>query len=551
MTASEQDLARQSTAASGRRGIRSPVTNGTHDTFVLEPPDGVAASQHRDQFPGAAGPLAPASTQGRKDFGLIKIHEGLAAAVSATALRAHAYSVGSSIVLGGAATLADDGVLAHELRHQASGMRSASSIDRAVTPLYPRIEDKLSYGVFDWAVTDAEARAVLAILNGLSDLDLADTVAALDRNRLLDRLLDNIADEDRERYAVLIAKIIRRRSISRSANRVVDRLSYGLFDWAITDQDARDVFQVLLGLESQELRTVIGRMVNERVFDRFLDNLPRDDHRRFPAFIERIRDIRTEFASLVSAQVTFLRGRPGGAGRAVRERVESTGYGGSRSTWNDLSDTAKADWERRARRAIAAVRASARGTDLAPILDRSELVFEPEDAERLNAYAYVSGANRLFFGRLWVEDAERDVHNVWQSIAHELGGHEEFGDTWSWEIMRAAVARLSPEERRTALQSANSLFSAYGYLETEIYAELRELPHRIPTSGGDRPETDVPKELKRIHEAFGPVVGRQIALRLYYRTLDDPRVGASARRLLYSAIQAEFGLFPIPEVVLP
>lgn len=504
--------------------------------------------------PAKAEPMLP-SERGREPFAFerIRIHAGPAAAVSAAVLRADAYSIGTDIVMGPKrAGLPDTGrLIAHEMVHQASGSGIERSIARAVTARYPEIVDRLTYGILDWAITDADARDVLSILAALSDTDLADTVTALDRDDLLERLLDNVSDEDRERFAVLLGRITRRRSVSHSASRVIDRLTYGFFDWAITDQDARDVLQVLLGLEPQELRTMVGRMVNEGVMDRFFDNLAQRDVRRFAAFIQRIRDIRAEFSALVSAQVAYLRSRPGGAGETVRDRVERTGYGGSRSTWADLDAPTRADWQRRARIAIAAVRASLRGTELAPILDRGELVFSPESAERLNAYAYVEGSNRLFFGRSWVQDAEEDVRNVWQSIAHELGGHEEFGDTWSWQIMQAAVASLTPEERREAFGAANSLYSAYGYLETEIYAELREEPHRIATSGGDRPEADVPDQLEKVKEAFGPVVGRQIALRLYYRSLDDPRVGPSARKILYEAIQRVFNLFPIAEPIQP
>jgi hypothetical protein len=485
-------------------------------------------------------------------FAHVRIHTGPAAAISAAALRARAYTAGSDIVMGGGdAGAGREELLAHELAHAESPDQAPGLVERRVTPDYPQIEDRLSYEVFDWAITDEEAHACLLILDGLSDRDLADTVAAMDRDGLVERLLDNIPDDDRERYAVLIARITRRRSVARSSERIIDRLSYGIFDWAVTDQDARDALQVLMGLESQQLRTTIARLVNAGVFDRLLDNLPREEHRRFAAFIARLREIRDEFAGLVAAHLTFLRGRPGGAGEEVRRRVEATGYGGSPSTWDDLDAAAQEDWRRRARVAIRAVTLSLRGTDLEPILARSELVFEPAEAERNNAYAYVSGVNRLFFGRSWVRDAEEDVRNVWQSIAHELGGHDEFGNTWSWQIMEAAVAGLTPQERRRALGTANSLYSAYGYLETELYAELREEPYRIETSGGDRPEMDVRRQLQRVQEAFGPVVGRQIALRLYYRVLDDPRIDESARRLLYSAVQEVFGLFPVTEAIRP
>lgn len=532
-------------SASRAASDQEATARGVESSVLRAQPDRHAASDR-------------AAARLHHDFGTVRIHTDEYAATMAGALNAAAYTIGNHIAFArgrfAPSTREGRALIAHELTHvyqQGAVATHGNGVQRRVAANYAQIEDRLSYGIFDWAITDREAHEVLEMLNGLSDQDLADTVAAMDRDGLVERLLDNVADTDRERHAVLIARITRRRSVARSVERIIDRLSYGVFDWAITDQDARDALQVLLGLEPQQLRTVVGRLVNARVFDRLMENLPEEDQRRFAAFIGRLRRIRDEFTALVAAHVAFLHSRPGGAGRTVRERVETTGYGGSRSTWDDLDLETQRDWRRRAREAISAVIASLRGTELEPIVVRSELVFVPEEAERLNAYAYVSGGNRLYFGRSWVIDAEENVRDVWQSIAHELGGHEEFGSTWSWEIMRAAVAGLTPEERAEALGSAHSLYSAYGYLETEIYAELRELPHRIETSGGDQPHMDVRRQLGRLRDAFGPTVARQIALRLYYRILDDPRVAVSARRLLYDAVQEIFGLFPIAEAIAP
>ncbi|WP_213539221.1 DUF4157 domain-containing protein [Nitrosospira sp. NRS527] len=493
----------------------------------------------------------------------VRVHTDPDTARTARHLHAEAFTLGHDIGFAARRYAPESStgqhLLAHELTHVAQQQRGADSgtAYRAVSPDYDTIESNLTYGIIDWAITDVEAHEVLTLLDGLSDRDLADTVAAMDRDGLVDRLLDNLTREDEERYAVLIGRINRHRSVSHSANWIIDRLSYGFFDWAITDDDAHRALTSLMGLESQELRTVVGRMINEGVFNRLEEELPDEDRVQFPAFLARLRAIRDEFHALVAAHTTFLRSRPeasnspSGAGAVIRGTVSSTGYGGSRATWPDLSDDVQAEWRRRAAVVIANVIESVRGTDLEPILARGRLVFNPEESERLNAYAYVVGANQLYFGRSWVEDAEGNPRSVWQSIAHELGGHEEFGATWSWEIMRATLAGLTPEERREAVSGVNSVYSAYGYLETEIYAELRELYHRIPTSGGDRPDFDVPQQLRRIRDAFGPDVGRQIVLRLYYRVLGDPRISDSARAILYNAVQSVFGMFPYADTLMP
>lgn len=497
------------------------------------------------------------------DLGHVRVHADADTANTARHLHADAFTHGNDIGFAARRYAPDSGagqhLLAHELAHVAQQRQGSdgSTVYRAVSADYETIESDLSYGLFDWAITDAEARHVLVMLDRLSDLDLADTVAAMDRDGLVDRLLDNITHEDEDQFAVLIGRISRHRSTSHSADWIIERLSYGFFDWAITDDEAHRALTALMGLESQELRTVVGRMVNEGVFDRLEEQLPDEDIARFPAFLSRLREIRDEFNALVAQHLAFLRNRPeassspSGAGAAIRSTVTTTGYGGAVATWPDLSAEVQRDWQRRAREAIAAVILSVRGTELEPILARGELVFEPAEAERLNAYAYVVGEDKLYFGRGWVEDAEIDPRSVWQSIAHELGGHEEFGATWSWEIMRATLRGLTPAERREAFASVNSVYSAFGYLETELYAELRELPHRTAGSGGDAPSADVPKQLTRIRDAFGPAVGRQIVLRLYYRVLGDPRISESARRLLFDSLQSVFSLFPHGEVLAP
>jgi len=499
------------------------------------------------------------------DLSGVRIHTGDKAAQSSEAINASAYTVGNHIVFGkdqySPQTHSGKKLLAHELVHtdQQNSGQVMPMIQRAVTPDYAVIEDALTYGLFDWAITDAEAKQVLGILNGLSDRDLADTVAAMDRDGYVDRLLDNIAREDEETNAVLIGRINRHRSTSHSAGWIISRLSYGVFDWMITDDDAHMALQALMGLESQELRTVVAKMINSDVFDRLEEELPEEDLKRYPAFFARLHAIRDAFNALVNSHLAHLRkpppdkpdAPPANAGAVIKKTTDTTGYGGSKATWNDLSDEKKKDWKERAKKAIKKVKESVRGTDLEPILSRGELVFIPEEAEKLNAYAYVSGVNKLYFGRDWVTDAEADPKNVWQSIAHELGGHEEFGETWSWEIMQGTMKKLTPEEKKAMMGSGNSFYSAYGYLETEIYAELRELPHRVAGSGGDLPKNDVPKELGRIKDAFGPEVGKQIAMRLYYRIMDDPRIEEFARRLLYDSIQKVFNLFPITENIAP
>ena len=72
------------------------------------------------------------------------------------------------------------------------------------------IADPLSYGLFDWAVTDEDALKVLKILDSLEKRSVPafeKMVKFLKDQGLLNRLLDNIGDSDKKTHKLLISKI--------------------------------------------------------------------------------------------------------------------------------------------------------------------------------------------------------------------------------------------------------------------------------------------------------------------------------------------------------
>ncbi len=72
---------------------------------------------------------------------------------------------------------------------------------------FPKIHSNLTYGLFDWAITDAEAHQVIIILKGLNNADLADTVAEMEKEDLVDRLFDNVSYADRFAEADTLQRI--------------------------------------------------------------------------------------------------------------------------------------------------------------------------------------------------------------------------------------------------------------------------------------------------------------------------------------------------------
>ena len=193
--------------------------------------------------------------------------------LAATRLGARAFTIGRDIHLGPTASPADDRLLLHEAVHtmQQGGSPRARSISRvegahernaasvvnaiergaAATVLSDApavvfrdviddVRNKLSYKLLDWAVTDADAEQSLALLNSIPDATLAVQIARLE-DKYVTRLLDNLPDRDKTgpQYTRIIQALG-----PRTAGFVENRLSRGLFDWAVTDEDAGDVFNV-------------------------------------------------------------------------------------------------------------------------------------------------------------------------------------------------------------------------------------------------------------------------------------------------------------------
>jgi len=91
---------------------------------------------------------------------------------------------------------------------------NAGVIQRAPSPNMAGIRENLTYRLEDWAITDADARQVLEWLQPLSDDEMRDTVAALEREGLVDRLFDNVGDADRRTFAATLQRVQNNRAFT-------------------------------------------------------------------------------------------------------------------------------------------------------------------------------------------------------------------------------------------------------------------------------------------------------------------------------------------------
>ena len=220
----------------------------------------VRSTLQRPGVPLSPGVRADFESRFGGDLSTVRVHADDSAAASAGAIGAHAYTLGSHIVFGhrqyAPHTSQGRELLAHELvhtlqqkaalpsdldtvrighpndaaEHEADRLAADALAERAAVPKdtapprlmrkvskdFDRIKSDLTYGVLDWAITDKEARDVLAILKGLenNDQDLRDTVAAMQKEGILNRLFEELPKEDIKKEQALLEKIARMRSWS-------------------------------------------------------------------------------------------------------------------------------------------------------------------------------------------------------------------------------------------------------------------------------------------------------------------------------------------------
>lgn len=266
-------------------------------------------------------------------------------------------------------------------------------------------------------------------------------------------------------------------------------------------------------------------------------------------YMTRARDYLRRIGILVAEQRAWLAGEAGAAGRTTGGQIHHVaqigGYGGGPTPWwTGLLPPERRAWLANAGTVISRVVASVRRTPLESMVAARGIVASPRECESNGAFAYYSsGDNRLHVGREWIAIAERNPRDVHDNIAHELGGHFEYaqyGTEMAHAIMQGVLASLSALERTRATAGPKSVFSAYAYPETEIFAELREHGLRTPQSGGDVPSSDVPRQLRAIRDRFAPRVARAIVTELRVRVQEASNISSAAKTLFDDSVRSIF-----------
>jgi hypothetical protein len=245
------------------------------------------------------------------DFSRVRVHTDSLAAESARAVDALAYTVGTDVVFaaGRYAPHTDPGreLLAHELTHvrQQAGAapssrsgqpaltlddshgvaeREAQRSGRAVaegrsaeggacgTP-GPRL-NRSTAGAIVGGVVGAAGGALLGSLLGSAGLVLGGLAGAAIGAFVGDKIGDALSGKRKEPES--------------AKDRVLKLLSTGLFDWKVTESEARQVLTILLSLSPTELFPVVQAVREAGKWPTFLSKIPDADRDRVTELQERI-----------------------------------------------------------------------------------------------------------------------------------------------------------------------------------------------------------------------------------------------------------------------
>lgn len=318
--------------------------------------------------------------------------------------------------------------------------------------------------------------------------------------------------------------------------------------------------------QPEQLRNLVVLM-SDQDYEGFLASLSTDEKERNARLLQLAEINRATgmtIEELAVEQRHFLKEKADARGESISGTVtaivENQGFGGSSaSAWTGLDAAVKRDWYRRFEAVVASIKASA-PADILEIIETAEskaggFAWAPAENERLEAFAYTNGDWKIYCGTLFVGAAETDPASVYANIAHELGGHNYYGDNeFGFDI---AYESMTASERNAAERGGNSIYSAYGYMESEIFANLYEYPYDSPSNATIHPfdtdrdgrrvtngPGDVVTQLRLIKRSFAPVVASGVIAGLARRVEMDPRIVPEAKERFLKSVENVFGYRP-------
>lgn len=155
---------------------------------------------------------------------------------------------------------------------------AAPTVEVDLTQVAVQVRDKLSYGLFDWAVTDADATSALALLGTVPPEQLSQELELVGDDHVA-RLLDNLPDSARTGPAY--QRLVQTAGASAILAHSTDLLSRSLFDLVVSDTDVDHFFTVFtLRTPAEQEQLFTALLVADRL-DTLFANATAGHHERF------------------------------------------------------------------------------------------------------------------------------------------------------------------------------------------------------------------------------------------------------------------------------
>lgn len=323
---------------------------------------------------------------------------------------------------------------------------------------------------------------------------------------------------------------------------------------ALHDQEGNDV-----GLRD------LAVSIPDADYENYVSGLSQEEHAKDATFLQLVDMMRSSgmtIDEMAENQKAYMEGKAKAGGKTIGEfvagDVASRGYGGGKATeWSKLKPAEKRDYAKRFKAIVKELETNSPESVMATIKEAKShgggFIWEPVEVEKSHAFAYTAGDWSLHAGQRFVDAVEKDPSIAYANVTHEMGGHNEYGDEKGYQIINEVLDKMPAKERKKATSGGNSVYSAYGYMETELWAELREdefdsdknptdRPFEIARRGSEERAPDVKHQLEVIKSTFSPTVAEALVRSLYIRAQKDDRITASAFVKFRWDIDTVFGL---------
>jgi hypothetical protein len=217
--------------------------------------------------------------------------------------------------------------------------------------------------------------------------------------------------------------------------------------------------------------------------------------------------------------------------------------------WDALPADQQASWNARAAAVIAKIVDACQRMAPELHITAANLKWNPHEVAAKGTNVYAFSGDPISFGMRFVETAEADAEYVVSTVVHEIAGHPDFGPrTSSYEAQIYAEAHVQEPTLGSPWDTRQEV-TTYGYIGTEIYAALREVPHHKALSKDDAakgltrgidPSANIDNKIWLVKEKYAPAMAAAIVQGLYERFRIDPRISQDALALFEQVAERYF-----------